>query len=249
MTASLTLDPRTTAFLFMDFQNGVLPLLGDRAGDALERAGVVLTAARAPGGERVQPDGRDGQDLRSPGRRLAGGADRDREGPARGRTRGGEAPRRPFEGRDLAQILRAHATETLVLCGVSTSGVVLSTVRSAFDADYGLVVVEDACADADAEVHRVLTEKVFTPKATVMRSEAVTVTAPGSEAGGGGFGTGRSTGATGRSAGVMGAVRRVEGVREILVVGFIAPPSTSCARGSGAARRAGPPRGRRCGPG
>src|SRR6185312_10909698 len=67
----------------------------------------------------------------------------------------------PFLGTDLAPILSARRAETLVLLGVATSGVVLSTVRHAADVDYRVVVVEDGCADMDAEVHRVLTEKVF----------------------------------------------------------------------------------------
>jgi len=48
------------------------------------------------------------------------------------------------------------------------SGVVLSTVRWAADMDYQLVVVSDASADMDDEVHRVLTEKVFPWQATVV---------------------------------------------------------------------------------
>ena len=42
--------------------------------------------------------------------------------------------------------------------------------RHAADADYRLVVVSDCCADADDEVHRVLTEKVFVRQATVARA-------------------------------------------------------------------------------
>jgi isochorismate hydrolase len=34
--------------------------------------------------------------------------------------------------------------------------------------DYQLIVVSDACADMDDEVHRVLTEKVFPWQATVV---------------------------------------------------------------------------------
>src|SRR5690348_18417336 len=56
----------------------------------------------------------------------------------------------------------------LVLCGISTSGVVLSTLRQAADLDFGLTVLRDACADADDEVHRVLTEKVFPRQAEVV---------------------------------------------------------------------------------
>jgi nicotinamidase-related amidase len=72
-----------------------------------------------------------------------------------------------FFGTDLDMILRAHDIDTLVLSGIATSGVVLSTLRHAADADYRLVVAADCCADADPEVHRVLTEKVFPRQASV----------------------------------------------------------------------------------
>ena len=78
-----------------------------------------------------------------------------------------------FAGTDLEMVLRASGIETLVLAGIATSGVVLSTTRHAADADYKIVVVEDCCADRDAEVHRVLTEKVFVRQATVAKAEAV----------------------------------------------------------------------------
>jgi nicotinamidase-related amidase len=45
--------------------------------------------------------------------------------------------------------------------------VVLSTLRYAADQDYRLVVLADACLDADPEVHRVLTEKIFPRQAEV----------------------------------------------------------------------------------
>lgn len=67
-------------------------------------------------------------------------------------------------------VLRSNNITTLVLFGISTSGVVLSTVRWAADMDYQLVVVSDACADRSEEVHRVLTEKIFPWQATVMRA-------------------------------------------------------------------------------
>jgi len=40
----------------------------------------------------------------------------------------------------------------LVLTGIATSGVVLSTLREAADRDYELTVLADGCADADQEV-------------------------------------------------------------------------------------------------
>jgi nicotinamidase-related amidase len=73
-----------------------------------------------------------------------------------------------FTGSDLEVLLRAGDVEELVLCGISTSGVVLSTLRQAADQDYGLTVLRDACADGDEEVHRVLIEKVFPRQAEVL---------------------------------------------------------------------------------
>ncbi|UQE73752.1 cysteine hydrolase [Gordonia sp. PP30] len=72
-----------------------------------------------------------------------------------------------FTGSDLEVVLRGLGVDGLVLGGVSTSGVVLSTVRQAADLDYRLTVLSDACGDADPEVHRVLTEKVFPRQAVV----------------------------------------------------------------------------------
>jgi nicotinamidase-related amidase len=73
-----------------------------------------------------------------------------------------------FAGSDLEVLLRGLGASTLVLAGIATSGVVLSTVRQAADLDYGIVVLADGCLDPDREVHRVLTEKVFPRHADVL---------------------------------------------------------------------------------
>jgi nicotinamidase-related amidase len=73
-----------------------------------------------------------------------------------------------FAGSDLEVILRSQRIDTLILTGIATSGVVLSTLREAADKDYRLVVLSDACIDADQEVHRVLMEKIFPRQADVM---------------------------------------------------------------------------------
>lgn len=46
-----------------------------------------------------------------------------------------------FAGSDLEVLLRAKQVATLVLTGIATSGVVLSTPREAADKDFGLVVL------------------------------------------------------------------------------------------------------------
>jgi len=65
-------------------------------------------------------------------------------------------------------VLRAGSIDHLVLAGIATSGVVLSTLRQAADLDYRLTVLADGCLDADPEVHRVLTEKLFPRQADVV---------------------------------------------------------------------------------
>jgi nicotinamidase-related amidase len=72
-----------------------------------------------------------------------------------------------FTGSDLEVVLRARDVDHLVLTGIATSGVVLSTLREAADRDFRLTVLADACLDGDPEVHRVLTEKVFPRQAQV----------------------------------------------------------------------------------
>ena len=70
-------------------------------------------------------------------------------------------------------MLRAQGRDTLILMGHATSGVILSTVRYAADADYRLIVVEDGCADRDPQVHDLLMEKVFPRQATVATAQDV----------------------------------------------------------------------------
>lgn len=81
-----------------------------------------------------------------------------------------------FFGTDLDMILKAQGRDTLILMGHATSGVILSTVRYAADADYRLIVVEDGCADRDPQVHALLMEKVF-PRQTTVASAADVVRA------------------------------------------------------------------------
>jgi nicotinamidase-related amidase len=75
-----------------------------------------------------------------------------------------------FSGSDLEVVLRAQDISHLVLCGISTSGVVLSTLREAADKDYQLTVLADCCADSDAEVQRVLLSNVFPRQAEVVQA-------------------------------------------------------------------------------
>ena len=75
-----------------------------------------------------------------------------------------------FSGSDLEMVLRAQNISHLVLCGIATSGVVLSTLREAADKDYQLTILADCCFDVDEEVQRVLLTKVFPRQAEVVQT-------------------------------------------------------------------------------
>ncbi|KAF2335492.1 cysteine hydrolase family protein [Flavobacterium daemonense] len=76
-----------------------------------------------------------------------------------------------FTGSELEVVLRSKGIQHLVLSGVATSGIVLSTTTEASDKDYKITILSDACADPDEEVHRVLTEKIFLRSAEVKTIE------------------------------------------------------------------------------
>lgn len=59
----------------------------------------------------------------------------------------------PFYATSLEAILRANGIARLVLCGVSTNGVVHSGAREAHDRDYEVVILEDCCAGVTQDEH------------------------------------------------------------------------------------------------
>ncbi|MBB5625785.1 nicotinamidase-related amidase [Sphaerisporangium krabiense] len=62
---------------------------------------------------------------------------------------------------DLDQRLRSRGITTLVLAGLTTSGVVLSTVTDAADRDYQLYVLSDGVTDPAPQAHQTLMTTVF----------------------------------------------------------------------------------------
>jgi nicotinamidase-related amidase len=189
MSDALSLDPKTSALLVMDFQAGVLQgnvpdaesLLGRTAGliAAARKAGVpvvYVVVGFRPGYPEVSPRNKAFGTVKENGRFLPGAPGTEIHpavAPAPSEVVVTKHRFGAFSNTELELILRARGVDTLLLAGVSTSGVVLSTLRHAADFDYRIVVVEDCCADRDPEVHRVLTEKVFPRQATLAKAEAV----------------------------------------------------------------------------
>ena len=177
------IDPRRTALLVMDYQGGILSRLGT-AESLLASAADAIAVVRGHGGQigyvRVAFEDAD-YDAVPPHSRFASvGQDMHSDSPATAvhdsvapepgditvrKTRVGA-----FSTTDLDQQLRERGITTLILAGISTSGVVLSTVRDAADRDYQVLVLADACADPAPGVHEFLTEKIFPRQARVITS-------------------------------------------------------------------------------
>jgi nicotinamidase-related amidase len=185
----ISFDPSRTAVLSMDLQSGIVSAYGAGQDDLLERARRVLECARRAGitiihvkvgfrpglpevssrnilfgGIKASPTHRKLFEGASGAIHPALGAEADDVVITKSRVNA-------FAGTDLELVLRAKEIDTLVLFGIATSGVVLSTTLHASDMDYRLIVLSDCCVDLDATVHLCLMEKVFAPRAAVITAE------------------------------------------------------------------------------
>jgi nicotinamidase-related amidase len=179
------IDPRRAALLVMDYQNGVVDMLGEpdellsRAADAIALArdrgahvGYVRVAFTDADLESIPPTSSMGQRIAASGGAFHDNspttAIHERVAPHNGdiivrKTRVGA-----FSTTDLDARLREHNIDTVILTGISTSGVVLSTVRDASDRDYRVLVLADATADREPDVHAFLIERIFPRQAEII---------------------------------------------------------------------------------
>lgn len=179
MTSPVDVDPARTALVVMDYQVGFVQRL-PAAGLALQRVQAAVNDVRMMGGHvawarmglddrqfeaipptsvlasMVTPERRNELHADSPATRIHGGLSPRSSDVTVRKTRMGA-----FSTTDLHQQLKARGITTLLLAGISTSGVVLSTVREAIDLDYRVIVLGDGCADHDPTVHAFLAGVVF----------------------------------------------------------------------------------------
>ena len=185
MPAQLSLDPARTAVLSMDLQTGIVSIYV-KDEQLLTRAANVLQHARAAGMRVIHVTVTFRLNLPEVSTRnrvlaaIKSSPQHQRlfQGPSAAihPALGPEADDiviikhrvSAFPGTDLEMILRANNIENLVLFGIATSGVVLSTLREAADTDYRLVVIKDCCADLDQELHKCLLDKLFPTQADVL---------------------------------------------------------------------------------
>ncbi|MCT9010481.1 cysteine hydrolase family protein [Streptomyces rhizosphaerihabitans] len=187
MSTAPALDPTHTALLVMDYQPVILAVLpedGDRKA-LLDRVAGAIADVRAYGGTiayvRVGFTEADWDAVPAVNKSFAPLAQHrvmHHEDPAtaiheRLAPQDGDITVRKIRyggmsTTDLDQQLRERGITTLVVSGISTSGVVLSTVIDAADLDYRLYVLSDGVADPDTEVHNVLLHKVFPSRAHII---------------------------------------------------------------------------------
>ncbi len=183
----------TTALLLMDFQQVIVSHLGNQE-SFLQLASTTAAAARAagipvihvrvafrPGYPDISPRNQMMARAKTMGPNVCVEGDPSAEfhpisGPLPGDLVVTKRRVSAFSGSDLEVVLRSFGVQNLVLAGVATSGVVLSTLRQAADMDYSITVLEDLCMDSDPEVHQVLVGKVFPKQGTVTKAEEWTAT-------------------------------------------------------------------------
>lgn len=181
-----SIEPAKTALLVMDYQTGILANLQDSAG-LVARAKEAIAFARSKsiqiGYVRVAFEEADLKAIppysamarvASMGSAFTADAPATQVHPDIAPQDGDIVVRKvrvgAFSTTDLDRQLRERGITTLFLAGVSTSGVVLSTVRDGADRDYRIFVISDLCADPQPDVHSLLLEKVFPRQAQVISS-------------------------------------------------------------------------------
>ena len=182
-----TLDrvtPATTALLLMDYQQATLGRLPD-AGVLLTRAQETIELLRARGvtigyvrmgfADGEKPGGRMGARITPEMLPLLHADASATQIHGRVAPRDGDIMVRktrvgPFATTDLHDQLQARGISTLILAGLSTSGVVLTAVRDGDDRDYRLIVVSDLTADPEPDLHEFLISRIIPRQADVICS-------------------------------------------------------------------------------
>jgi nicotinamidase-related amidase len=176
------------ALLVMDYQVGIVrgycaddPSLVERTAAAARfarDAGIPVVYVRVafrPGYPELHPANRNFRGIDEIGRFRDGDPDTaidPRVAPAPGEVVVTKHRVGGFFATDLDQVLRSSGVTGIVLAGIATSGVVLSTLRDGADRDYDITVLRDCCTDRDPVVHDVLMDKVFPRQAAVTTSAA-----------------------------------------------------------------------------
>lgn len=172
--------PAQTALLVMHYQTDILGLFPSVAPALLANTRKLCDAARAkgvgvyfvnlrfsPGYPEVSPSNKNGQGIKRLGLFID-----DRTSPELGQR--DDEPlivahrASVFFGTDLQVRLSARGIDTVIMVGIASTGVLLSSIAYASDADFKLYTVKDCCYDPDPVVHEHLFSTAFDSRTTVL---------------------------------------------------------------------------------
>jgi nicotinamidase-related amidase len=172
MTTALTLDPKTTALVVIDLQNGIvaMPTVPYTGAEVLSRAVRLAERFRETAAlvvlvhvTNLELFPRGLTDVERP--RMSpppGWTDIAPElGPKVGDAVVQKHQPGAFYATDLEAHLRRRGIETIVLCGISTNVGVEATARAGYEHGYNIVFVSDAMAARDADIHEMCVSKFF----------------------------------------------------------------------------------------
>jgi nicotinamidase-related amidase len=185
---SLELDPKTTALVLIDLQNGIVgrQLAPHSAAEVMKNSVKIAEALRASGGKVIYVRVLVSEMLRLPV--DAPNPTPDTPPPASASELSLDAgftqsdvlvTKRQwgaFYGTDLEQHLRRAGIRTIIMGGVATNFGVESTARAAADQGFALVFAEDAMSSMSAEWHEFPLKAVF-PRMGKIRSSTEIVAA------------------------------------------------------------------------
>ena len=189
----ISIDPKTTALVLIDLQNGIISgTYAPRSGaEVLETCRAVAVQFRQAGAPVVlvnvawAADFGDAlpQKVDQPPQRPERGLPKDWSSLARGLARTGDirVTKRQwgaFHGTELDLQLRRRGIETIVLGGLVTNFGVESTARQAWERGYETILLKDACSAPSAELHDLAFRYIFPRIGRVTTSGALRFAAP-----------------------------------------------------------------------
>jgi nicotinamidase-related amidase len=186
MMSSLHLDPRKTALVVIDLQQGIVArqTAPHAPSQVIERSARLAKRLREKGGTIVYvrvdmanflqlPVDQPPRDPNAPPPPPSASELVPEAGNQPGDVFVTKRHWGAFAGTDLEHALKQRGIDTVLLTGISTNAGVESTARQGTGLGFAFVIVEDACSAQEAEAHKFAFEKTFPRLARVRSTEEV----------------------------------------------------------------------------
>ncbi|MCA2012064.1 cysteine hydrolase [Cereibacter sphaeroides] len=181
----MSIDPSRSALVLLHYQTDILAIFADAGIDAyVQRMARLAEAARAagvpvylvrigfsPDYREISPNNQNGQMVRSFGLFTGDTIPDALRGP--GDTEITAHRVSAFKGTDLDLSLRARGVDTLMMAGITTTGVVFSTLAEASDLDYRILLIADGCFEPDTPAQEALLRVPFATRAEITDTDSL----------------------------------------------------------------------------